>query len=260
MFATQPNVGARPTSHSSSALGLHIAPLVLVAPGSVFVRVAENARYGWTLGALVLLTTWIGWATVQTGLIDREVERKTLKALADLEREQSDLLNRSELSERMEKIRKSGEFTKLIARGATILARPAVRVASLALIAALLFAVVALVGKKPDYSTLIAICVYSAVVDLLADGLRLAMMLVYRTMEVDTSLGLFVPGAEGYRTLKTILSAVDPFCAWFWILVAVGLVVTGQLSRRAAVMICVLFGLVVTGVRMVPLPAGWPNG
>ncbi len=248
------------TQSNSTALGIRHAPLVLVDPAAVFRRVAESGRYGWTLGALVLLTTLIGWATVQTGLIDREVDRHTHKALADLEREQVDLLSRTELSERMEKIRKSAEFTKLIARGGAVLAAPVGLTASLMLIAALFFAIVALTGSKADYPTLIAVCAYSAVVDVLAAGLRLALVLGYRTMEVDTSLGLLVPWSERTRTLKMVLSGFDPFRVWFWILAALGLIVTGQLSRRAAVVTCVLFGLIAAGVRMIPMPASWPQG
>ena len=251
MAAAQPN---------SSALGLTDAPKMFVAPRVVFRRIAENAGYGWALAALLLLTTLIGWVTIQTGLIGREVDRQTQKALENLEREQIDLLSRVELSERLENIRKSAEFTKLIKRGEVVLVAPVSLAASVMLIAALLFAVVALAGNKPDYPTLMAVCVYSAVVDVLAHGLRLAAMLCYRTIEVDTSLGLLVPGSADDGALGNILSAVDPFRTWFWILVAIGLVITGQLSRRAAIVTCGLFWLVATGVRMIPIPAGGPAG
>ena len=234
---------------------LRHAPLVLVAPEAVFRRIAHSGRYGWALGALLVLTTLIGWATVQTGLIDREVNRRTLKSLADLEREQTDLMTRQELSEQLENIRKSAEFTKLMTRGEVILAAPVLLLASAMFIAALLFGVVALVGNKPDYPTLMAVCVYSAVVDVLAAGLRLAMMLYYRTLEVDTSLALLVPPAKDTQILTTILSAIDPFRVWFWILVALGLVVTGQLSRRGAIITCGLFWLIASGVRMIPMEA-----
>jgi hypothetical protein len=247
---------ARPTS---PPLGLGHVPMMFVAPGKVFHHVAETGRYGWALGALILLTTLIGWATVQTGLIDRQVDRQTLRALADLEREQIDLISRTELSEQLEKIRKSAEFTKLLARGGAMVAAPVMLAASLMLIAALLFAVVALAGNKPEYPTLMAVCVYSAAVTVLAAALRLVMMLCYRTLEVDTSLGLLVSAGEQAGALKTILSAIDPFRIWFWALVALGLVVTGQLSRRAAVLTTALFWLIAAGVRMIPMPAGAPG-
>ncbi|MCP4591998.1 MAG: hypothetical protein GY842_14785 [bacterium] len=228
------------------------APVMFVSPRSVFACVAHAGHYGWALAAILALTTLFGWATVQTGLIDRQVERQTRAAVASLEREQIDLLDRTELSERMEKIRKTGEFNTLIARGGALLATPVGLVVSVMLIAAVLFAVVALKGNKPDYPTLMAICVYSAVVDVLAAGLRLAMMLYYRRLGVETSLGTLLPRDEAYRIARGILSGVDPFHVWFWILVGLGLVVTGQLSRRAAAVTCVLFWLVTAGVRTIP--------
>jgi len=240
--------------------GLRDAPRMLVAPGDVFRRIGESGRYGWALGAVVLISTLVGWTTVQTGLIDREVDRRTRQALADLEREQTDLLKRTELSERMEGIRKSAEFTKLIARGSAILVAPAALAASLMILAALLFAMVALTGQKPEYAVLIAVCVYSAVVDVLAEVVRLAMRLSYRTLDVDTSLSVLVPYSEGTRTLKLILSGIDPFRVWFWVLVALGLIVTGQLSRRAAMVTCTVFGLIAAGVRIIPTPVHWPSG
>ena len=243
---------------SSSALGLSDAPKMFVSPGAVFARIAQDARYGWALGALLLLTALIGWATVQTALIDRQVNMQTQRSLANLEREQIDLLTRAELSERLDNIRKTAEFQKLMARGGVMLATPLTLVASVMLIAAMWFAVVALTGHKPDYPTLMAICVYSAVIDVLAQMLRLALMLYYRTMEVDTSLGLLV--ADQSSPLHGVLSAIDPFRTWFWVLAALGLVITGQLTRRAAIVTCVLFWLIATGVRMIPMPTGGALG
>ena len=101
-----------------------------------------------------------------------------------------------------------------------------------------------------------AVCAYSAVVDVLAAGLRLARMLCYRTIDVDTSLGLLVSRSPEPGVAQTILSAIDPFRAWFWVLLGLGLVVTGQLSRRAAVITCVLCWLIAAGVRMIPVPTG----
>lgn len=232
-----------------SALGLSQAPLMLIAPAGVLRRAADSGQYGWTLGAILLLVTLIGWATVQTGLVDREVDRQTSQALAKLEREQIDLLSRTELADRMQTVREAGQFMKLIHRGSAILVAPLGLVVSLMLIAALLFAVVALAGNKAEYPALMAICTYAAVVDLLAAGLRLGMMLFYRTIHVDTSLGLVVPLSEGTRMVKAALTGLDPFVAWFWILMGLGLVVSGQLSRRAAIITCLSFFVVGCLVR-----------
>jgi hypothetical protein len=234
--------------------------MVFVAPGAVFRRIAQSCGYGWTLAAQLFLLSVIGWSAVQTGLIDRQVDRRTQRALAELEKQEGDVLTRAELSERMSQIHKASEFAKLLVRGGAVLVQPLGLLVSVLLIAALLFAVVALTGSKPEFSTLTAICVYAAVVDVLASAVRLAMMLFYRSISVDTSLGLLVSSSGQGQTLHWILSAIDPFVIWFWVLVGVGLVVTGQLSRRAAVVVCVLFGLVSTAVRLGPSLRDLPFG
>jgi len=73
-------------------------------------------------------------------------------------------------------------------------------VVSLLFIASLLFVIVAMVGNKADYATLTAICVFAGVVDVIADGLRLVMMLTFASVHVDTSLAMIVPAAMGTRT------------------------------------------------------------
>jgi len=226
------------------------APRMLVAPGAVFHRIAQDGAYGWGLFALLLLSVWIGWSTVQTGFIDRAVDARTHQALADLEREQFDILNRTELSDRMLKLREASTFSKLIARGATVLGPPISLLVSVMLIAVVLFAIVALAGNKADYGTLLAICVYSAAVEVMAAGLRLVMMIAYRSGEVRTSLDVLVPAGEETQVFRQLLSGIDPFRIWFWILVAIGLVATRQLSRRMAVVSCTVMALTAIGVRM----------
>jgi hypothetical protein len=232
------------------------APRMLVVPVAVFYRIAHDGAYGWALSALLLLSVWIGWSTVQTGFIDRSVDVRTSRALADLEREQFDIVTRTELSDRMQKLREASTFSKLIARGAAVLGPPLFLLTSILLIAVVLFAVVALAGNKADYQTLLAICVYSAVVQVIAAGLRLVMMVVYRTGEVRTSLDALVPAGNETQALRVVLSGVDPFRIWFWVLVAIGLIVTGQLSRRASIATCTVLALVGTVVAMIPAAAG----
>jgi hypothetical protein len=122
---------------------------------------------------------------------------------------------------------------------------PTYTLASFLFIASILYALVALTGRKPEYHTLMSICVYSGFIVLAGCVVRLGMVLYYRTTEVDTSLGMLrAPGAP------TPLSGVDPFRIWFWVLVAIGLVVTRQLGRRMAIVSCTLMGLIAVGVRV----------
>lgn len=228
-----------------ASLGVRHAVLVCTAPRTLFARVEDTGAYGWTLVTLIGLLTLTGYTEVQTGLIDRVVDQRTEEALATLEKTQADLVDRIELRERMDDVRKAGEFNKLLSRLGVIVFNPTFLLASFLFIASVLYAVVALTGRKPEYHTLMSICVYSGFIVVVGYVLRLVMVIYYRTTEVDTSLGMLVaPGKP------TALSAVDPFQIWFWVLVATGLMVTRQLSRRIAIVSCALMGLTAVGVRI----------
>ncbi len=227
------------------ALGVRHALLVCTSPRVLFARMEDTGAYGWALITLLGLVMLIGYAEVQTGLIERSVDQQTETKLAELEDSQAHLVDRIELKDRMDDIRKEAEFNKLIARLGVVAFAPAQFLASFLLIASMLYAVVALTGRKPEYHTLMSICVYSGFIELVAYILRLAMVLYYRTAEVDTSLGM-LGGTGG----PSPLSAVDPFRIWFWVLVAIGLVVTRQLSRRMAIVSCALLGLSAVGIRV----------
>ena len=226
-------------------LGLRHAPLVLTAPRALFSRVEDTGAYGWALVTLLVLVLLIGYAEVQTGLIDRGVDQQTEAALASLEESQAHLVDRIELRERMDDLRKAGEFNKLLARLGVIVFQPAYLLASLLLIASVLYAVVALSGRKAEYHTLMSICVYAAFIELVGYGVRLVMVFYYGTTQVNTSLGMLSPPGE-----PAPLTAVDPFRIWFWVLLVIGLIVTRQLSRRIAIGSCTVMALVAAGARV----------
>ncbi len=219
--------------------------LVYAAPRSLFSRVEDTGAYGWALVTLLGLVMLIGYAETQTGLIDRGVDEQTEQKLAALEAEQTDLVDRIQLRENMDDIRKAGEFNKLLARLGAVVFTPTYLLASFLIIASILYAVVALTGRKPEYHTLMSICVYAGFIELVGLIVRLTMVVYYRTTQVDTSLGILA-AQDG----PSPLSAADPFRIWFWVLVIIGLAVTRQLSRRMAVVSCVLMGLAAAGVRV----------
>lgn len=226
-------------------LGVRHALLVYTAPGRLFTRVEDTGAYGRALVTLLGLVMLIGYAEVQSGLIDRVVDQQTEKTQATLEKAQADLVDRIELGQRMEDVRKAGEFNKLLSRLGVIVFTPTYLLASFLLIASILYALVALTGRKPEYHTLMSICAYSGFILLFGYIVRLAMVVYYRTTEVDTSLGMLAAPGE-----PSPLSAVDPFRIWFWVLVALGLIVTRQLSRRIAIVSCALMGLAAVGIRV----------
>jgi hypothetical protein len=217
---------------------------VLCAPHSVFRRIEDTGAYGWSLAVLLALVTLIGYAEVKTGLIERVVQRQTEQEKAKVEREKRDLLERVELRAELEKVDKAGKFKTLTTQILAVAASPVYFLTSVLLIASCLYAAVALTGRKPEYHTLVAICVYSEFIELTSYALRLVMMLVYRTIDVDTSLGMLATSKAGLW-----LSAVDPFRIWFWVLVAIGVTTTRQLSLRTAIITCVTMGLLAMSVR-----------
>lgn len=225
-------------------LGVRHAALAYVAPRSLFSRVEDTGAYGWALITLLALTVLIGYAKVQTGLIDTTVERAKEKQLAEIEKNEGELKDRVALKERLDSVHKQAEFTRMIARLGAVVATPLMMLTSFLLIASILYALVALTGRKPEYHTLMSICVYSGFIELLGAVIGLIMMLHYRTVEVNTSLGMLAaPGKP------SVLGAIDPFRIWFWVLVAIGLTVTRQLSRRMAIASTLVMGLVAFGVR-----------
>lgn len=232
------------TDCKPQSLGLRHALAVYAAPTRVFTRVEDTGAYGWAMIVLLVLITLIGYTKVQTGLIDQVVDSQTGQRLAELEESQSALVDRVQLKDRLDAIRKQGEFNKTMARLGAMVASPAYMLASFLLIASVLYAAVAMTGRKPEYHTLMSICVYAGFIDLAAYLLQLGMMFYYRRLDVDTSLAAL--GAPGK---PTVLAAIDPFQIWFWVLVAIGLTVTQQLSRRMAIVTCALMCLVAVGGR-----------
>ncbi len=231
-------------TRAPESLRLRHVPLVFTSPRSLFARAEDTGAYGWAMALLLLLVTLIGYAQVQTGLLDRDVDKRTEQRQAELEKSQGNLVDRTRLTTNLEELRKAAEFEKLIMRIWVIGVAPGYFLAAFLLIAAVLYAIVALTGRKPEWHTLMSICVYAGFVELVGYGVSLAMMFHYRTMDVDTSLAAL--GAPGQ---PTVWAAVDPFRLWFWVLVAIGLIVTRQLSRRVAIASCVVMALVTFGAR-----------
>lgn len=238
----------QPIGPQDDVVGIGDAPWVLVAPRALFSRVQETTAYGWTLVVLVGLVTLIGYAQMQTGLIDRVVDFQTQQSLAQTEKTQAGLISRIELSEKMEQIREQGQFTKLLTRLGAMVFTPVYMLASFLVISAILYAAVALTGRTPQYHILMAICVYAGFIELVGLVLRLAMMIYYRTIAVDTSLGMLV-SPEKSPALFVVLSAINPFQLWFWGLIGIGLVVTDQLKRRGAAVWCSILCLAGMGMR-----------
>jgi hypothetical protein len=238
-------------------VGVRDIPLVLLVPRRLFARVEDVTAYAWPLVVLLTSVTLIGYATVQTGLIDREIDRNVQESIARLESEQRDVVERSALRELYEGEYELGEFKKLLTRIQVVAAAPARALAVTLLVAAVLYGVVALTGRKPEWHTLLTICVFAAFINVLRQLTTLALMLRYGTLEVDTSLALLArlmaqdDGASPMSVAAAagLLSALDPFRIWFWLVVVIGLSATAQLRGWRAWVTCSLCWLVAAGAR-----------
>lgn len=232
-------------------------PLALLAPRRVFARVEDVPAYGWPLVVLLVTVTLIGYATIETGLIDREVERRVQKGIAAMAIEQRDIVEQSEISRMIEERREEGEFFRLMTRVQVLGAKPLASLATILLLSAVFYGIVALTGKKPEWHTLLTIFVFAGFVDVIQAAVRLGFMLRYETLAVDTSLAPVVElikleGDGAVTTLAALaglLSAFDPFRIWFWIIVGCGLATTSQLRGWKVWVCCILFWLIAAGAR-----------
>lgn len=227
----------------SAELRLSDALLIYSSPASLFRRVEDTGAYGWTLAVLLGLVTLTGYVQVKSGLIGNLVETQTQKRLAEIEKIRAELVDRGQLREKIEDARKEGEFFKTMRHLQVLVLSPMFMLGSFLLTSAFLYAMVALSGRKPEYHTLMSVCVYPGLILLVAHVLRVLMMMYYRRIDMDTSLGMLADPDKG-----TLLVALDPFVIWYWVLVALGLTVTQQLSRRMAIVSCTL--LCVVGLAM----------
>ncbi len=252
-----------PVTTAQRQVGLFDVPLALFSPKRVFARVEDVPVYGWALIALLMAVTLIGYAEVETGLIDLEVDRQVERGIAELEKEQYDVVERSALTKMIQEQRKAGEFLHLMDRIRVVVVNPVAALATILVLASLFYALVALSGRKPEWHTLLTVCIFASFVDVVAGAVRLGFMLRFETLTVNTSLAalapMFAPEGEGAAqqaaALSGILSMTDPFRIWFWVVLGVGLAVTAQLRGWKVWTSCILFWLVAAGVRTAALLA-----
>ena len=242
---------------SRRTVGVLDIPRVLFAPRGVFGRVEDVPAYAWALVLLLVSVTMLGYMLVETGLIDREVDIQVQRNIAALELEQLDVVERSALSDLIADKKKEGEFLRLIQRVRVIGVSPIGMLAVVLLIPSLFYGLVALTGKKPEWHTLVTICVFASFADLLGIIVRFGMRLQFRTLSVDTSLAPLmnfvqsegVSASQMNAAMGGLLSACDPFRIWFWLIMITGLTVTRQLRGWQAWCTCIFFWVAAAGAR-----------
>jgi hypothetical protein len=263
MLAAQETKPALGSVQKPAAARVSDVMRVLWSPRQVFATVEDVPRYGWALVILLTCVALIGAAQVETGLVDRMVDEHVQAQIQAVDLAQKDVIERSVLREQIADIVEAGEFERVMRRIGVLVAMPARLLAGALLVAAMLYGVVALTGRKPEWHTLLTITVYASSAVVLGLLVRLGLILHFQTLNVDTSLMPLVllvadqPGMnpQGLAAIGGLLSAVDFFELWFWWLVVVGCRATSQLVGWRAWLTCGLVWLACAAMNMMAFVA-----
>ncbi|MCO6435522.1 MAG: YIP1 family protein [Phycisphaerae bacterium] len=241
-------VAARPAEAAPrKRVGLVDIPGALLHPRSFFRRVEDVPAYAWPLTLLLAAHLVLGWMTIETGLIDRGVQRSVQNAIAEIESRQVDVVERSTLRKMIEDQRDLGQFKQLLSRLKILVLSPLAVLAEILCLAAAFYGLVALTGRKPEWSTLLTVFVFAGFADLTGRVIASCLVLRFGTLDVDTSLALLTElphgpfaamPASSAAMLSGLLSAADPFRMWFWWIAATGLSTTHQLRGWRAGVAC----------------------
>lgn len=205
-------------------------------PGKLFSELAQCNRFVGALALLLLFQAAYGWALVQTGVIDLEIDQSIQKQISYQRLHfESDEEGNDKLTTVLDSIDKQAEFRRQMARVTAIAGGPFFLLMRLALLAAILYLTVAFRGGKPKYPILMGVVTFASWVEAPRLLMRLVLIAQLHYTRVETSAAAFVAspkvGLAGYLFLRQL----DPYLMWFWILVGLGLCVTGHLTRRAAI-------------------------
>src|SRR5262249_36260404 len=143
--------------------------------------------------------------------------------------------NSAERARIVETLEKAAVFNKLFARIVLFVGAPLRLLLGVGVVASLLFLAVALWGSAhADFRQLGAIAVFASFVELPRLLVRLFLIVRLQALRVETSAAAFLPSTRAGLGAFLLLRRLDPFEAWYWVLVGLGLWKTGQMSGRRA--------------------------
>jgi hypothetical protein len=235
-------------------------------PGTLFAELPRWNRSAAALLLLMALQALYALGVVSTGVLDYEIDADTQKAMSRYADQPHSDESAEDVNRMLDALAKGGTFTKLLTRVLLVAGGPVQVAATAGLLASVLFVVVALRGTaKPDFHLLAAVAVFAAYALVPRLLVRLFLMSQLQVSRVETSAAAFVLPPQVGLGLYLLLRRLDPFDAWYWALVGLGLWKTGQLSARAAlvtvVVLAVLVALLQAGLDLPDLailPANFP--
>jgi hypothetical protein len=219
-------------------------------PSTLFDELPRWNRSAAALLLLMALQALYAFGVVSTGVLDYETDADTQKAWSRYADQPHSDESADQVNATLDGLIKGGTFTKLLRRVGLVAGGP-VRVAvGAGLLAGVLFIVVALRGTaKPDFHLLAAVAVFAAYALVPRLLVRLFLISQLQVSRVETSAAAFAPVPHISLGLYLLLRRLDPFDAWYWALVGLGVWRTGQLSARAALVTVLVLALLVALIQ-----------
>jgi hypothetical protein len=245
----------RPLTHLPGSLLGDIGNLFL-APGRLFADLPRCNRSAAALLVLMILHVVYACAVISTGVPDYEIDLGTQKAINLVPEPNPADDNADQIAAKVTALEKLGVFNKLLTRVLMVAGSPVSALLSVAVVASLLFVIVALRGgAKPDFRLLTAVAVFAAYVEVPRMLVRLVLIAQLQALRVETSAAALFDLRTGLLPF-VLLRRLDPFVFWYWGLVGLGLWKTGQLSGRAALLAVVVLALLAAVLTAATLDLG----
>jgi hypothetical protein len=245
----------RPSPHQPGSLLGDIANLFL-APGRLF---ADLPRWNRSASALLLLMFFHGayaCGVLSTGVPDYEIDAATQKDISRVPEPNPADENANEIAGKITALEKGATFNKMLTRVLKVAGGPVIVLLQVAVVASLLYVLVALRGgAKPDFRLLAAVVVFAAYVEVPGLLVRLALIAQLQTLRVETSAAALFDLHRGLVPFL-LLRRLDPFVFWYWGLVALGAWKTGQLPAPSAVLAVVVLALLAAALTAVAVDLG----
>lgn len=212
---------------------------ILTAPAAAFARLREKSS--WWLPLLISALATVAATAVSVQYVDWSAQRETA-----VEQMQERGMSEEDIEQALERME---QFTSspLARYGLPIAGGLLTHVIAAFFLALIYNLALPLLGANGNYLRTLAITTHAGLVAVPAALIRIILMLLRRTAEVNTSLLLAFPGVEN-RLLSVVLARVDIFTIWQVILIGLGLKVVydlkGSKSYWLAVAVWALFTIV----------------
>ena len=254
-----PNDGASPKTATKTPLQpggdvLHDILLVFVSPSRVFTNLPRVNRMAAATVLLLILQGLAGWILSLQGVHDAKIDAATAHMVAHHLQAHAADEDPNQAIEMAETMEKAAVFSKLSGQLAMIIGGPLSTLVTIGCVGSLLFIVVALSGGKPKFAVLGGIPAFACFVELPRTALRIYLTIATGSTRVETSLAAlftkFDPNNLGGLFEYLLLRRLDPFEAWFWLLVAAGMRTACRFTFRRTILLTILFALLHAMMRM----------